>query len=132
VWCPNVIRGLPTSLDAVYPGDSYVDVVAVDGYNGGSELPSMGGWRTPEQVFGPTLEAITRLAPSKPLWINEVGSSEHGGNKAQWINELFGYLRTTPVAAVIWFNVATDGRPDWRLDSSSASQVAAAHSLRGW
>jgi beta-mannanase len=132
VWCPNVIRGLPTSLDAVYPGDSYVDVVAADGYNGGSELPSMGGWQTPEQVFGSTLEALTRLAPSKPLWINEVGSSEYGGNKAQWINKLFGYLRTTPVAAVIWFNIATDDRPDWGLDSSSASQIAAAHSLRSW
>jgi hypothetical protein len=132
VWCPNVATGLPTSLGAVYPGDRYVDIIAVDGYNVGSELPSAGGWQTPEQVFAPTLEAVTRLASSKPLWINEVGSSEYGGDKAQWINELFGYLKKTPVTAVVWFNIAADGRPDWRLGSSPASQKAAAHSLRTW
>jgi beta-mannanase len=132
VWCPNITTRLPTSLDSVYPGDSYVDIIAIDGYNGGSELPSMGGWQTPKQVFGSTLEAATRLAPTKPLWINEVGSSEYGGNKAQWSSELFRYLKTTPVTAVIWFNIAPDGRPDWRLDSSPASQAAAAHSLRDW
>jgi beta-mannanase len=33
IWAPNVLYSGSTALAGLYPGDSYVDVVGVDGYN---------------------------------------------------------------------------------------------------
>ena len=33
VWCVNVIPGMPTPISQLYPGDNYVDWLALDGYN---------------------------------------------------------------------------------------------------
>src|SRR6202021_2452613 len=32
VWCVNVVAGMPTPIGQVYPGDNYVDWLALDGY----------------------------------------------------------------------------------------------------
>jgi hypothetical protein len=132
VWSPNIVTGQPTALSSVYPGDAYVDVAAVDGYNYGAEEPDWGGWNVPHRLFGDTLRQLEHLAPNKPLWINETGSTEHGGDKARWIRELFDYLRTTRATGLVWFDFAVPGQPDFRLETSPASFAAAAEALRDW
>jgi hypothetical protein len=132
VWSPNIVTGQPTPLNSVYPGSAYVDVVAVDGYNYGADEPAWGGWNRPHRLFAETIAQAERLAPGKPLWINETGSTEHGGDKARWIEELFDYLATTRVTGLIWFDFATPGEPDFRLASSPASFAAATDGLRRW
>ena len=132
VWSPNIVQGMPTALADVYPGPAYVDVIGVDGYNGGTDVPDMGGWRTPQQVFDPTLQELRLLAPGVPVILNETGSSEHGGDKAAWIAQLFAYLGSTQVTGVVWFDYATQGQADWRLATSSASLAAARTALTGW
>jgi hypothetical protein len=131
VWSPNVVEGEPTTLAEVYPGAAYVDIVAVDGYNVGSDKPEWGGWKGPEQLFAATIGFCSQLAPDKPLWINEIGSTEHGGDKAAWIASLFDYLRTTRVTGVIWYDSPVESR-DYRLNSSPTSFGAAAYSLHHW
>ena len=96
VWSPVIVQGTPTPLASVYPGSRYVDVVGVDGYNAGTDLPAWGGWQTPARLFGPTLKELATVARGKPVWINETGSTEHGGSKAAWITELFAYLEQQP------------------------------------
>lgn len=130
VWSPNIVQGMPAPLDTVWPGAGYVDEIAVDGYNGGTDEPSMGGWRSPRQVFGPTLAEVARLAPFTPVSIAETGCAEGGGNKAQWITELFDYLRQTPVQSVHWFEFRQ--RADWRLVSSPSAAAAARAALGDW
>jgi Glycosyl hydrolase family 26 len=132
VWSPNIVTGQPTPLSSVFPGNNYVDVAAVDGYNYGAEEPTWGGWNRPRRLFADTIRQVEQLAPNKPLWINETGSSEHGGDKAQWIGELFDYLRTTRATGLVWFDLAVPGQPDFRLNSSPASFAAASAGLQGW
>ena len=51
VWSPNVDGGTGT-MASYYPGDSYVDDVALDGYN---YAHYQGSWVTPQQVFAAKL-----------------------------------------------------------------------------
>jgi beta-mannanase len=133
VWSPNIVQGMPTPLSSVYPGSAYVDYVGIDGYNGGTAVPSMGGWLTPSQVFGSTLSGLEQVAPDKPVFINETGCAEEGGDKAEWITELFSYLEGTPsVVGLVWFDVDEASETNWRLDSSPASFAAAAAALTMW
>lgn len=132
VWSPNIVQGMPTALNSVYPGTGYVDVVGVDGYNGGTDVPYMGGWRSPQQVFDPTIQELRRVAPGVPVVLAETGSSENGGDKAAWITSLFSYLAGTEVSGVFWFDFSTAGQADWHLATSPGSFRAAAAALSTW
>jgi mannan endo-1,4-beta-mannosidase len=132
VWCPNVIvNGDVDAISRSYPGDNFVDIVGVDGYNFGDRPGHQ--WTQPADLFDSTLALVTQLAPGKPVWINEVGSSDQGGDKSRWISDFFGWLVSTDVRGLIWFEV--DGRPnepDWRLTSSSTTTAAAKSGLASW
>jgi hypothetical protein len=127
VWSPNVRYASQYPLADLYPGDSYVDWVGLDGYNWGSD-PHLATptWQSFGEVFGATYDEITQhVAPGKPVIVVETGSTEHGGNKADWIRQAL--LDEAPtyrqIRAVIWFNEA-DGPSDFRIDSTPASLVA--------
>jgi beta-mannanase len=118
VWCP-VTRPVRYSQ---YPGDAYVDVTALSGFNGGTELP-WGGWRSFRDIYNNQLLSLRRLAPTKPVQISEVGTSERGGDKARWINDLFGYVEAHPwIRSVIWFDLKKQA--DWRIATSPAATSA--------
>ena len=75
VWCPNVIvNGNVEAISRCYPGDDFVDIVGVDGYNFG-DLPGH-RWTQPAELFGDTVALVAQLAPGKPVWINEVGCGD--------------------------------------------------------
>lgn len=125
VWSPNVL-GNPrlTPLEEIYPGDAYVDWVAMDGFNWGSDNGSY--WQTFADVFQYTYDQLASLVPDKPFMIAEVASSEAGGpsgspaSKAAWIRDMFTDLPNFPrVKAVMWFNTL-DGHQEysWLLTSS--------------
>jgi beta-mannanase len=122
VWCPNVYGlGGVEPFQAYYPGDEWVDYVALDGYNWSNLKPS--GWRSFSEVFSSSYQAITELT-GKPLMIAETSSAEEGGDKAAWIREIPSVLATQfpRVRALIWFDRIKE--TDWRIDSSSASDEA--------
>ena len=130
VWCPYVDPGgSMTSLGSEYPGDAYVDWTALDGYNWGTNPASPKGWKSFDQLFSSTYEEISeRLAPSKPMMIGEVGSSELGGSKAAWIADMLAKLPTEypKVRAVLWFDKFDDGM-DWPIETSADCH----HRVRG-
>jgi beta-mannanase len=122
IWSPNVSYTGTIPLAQLYPGDAYVDWVAVDGYNGGTALP-WGGWLSFTQIFGTTLMELASLAPRKPIMIGETASTEHGGSKPTWIRDFFAQLDERPqVQGFVWFN--HDKETDWRIQSSSLSTEA--------
>jgi len=130
VWSPNVEYEGSTPLAGLYPGHAYVDAVAIDGYNWGTVAP-WSTWQTPSEVFDPTLAAVRRLAPGVPLMIGETGSTETGGNKAVWIEQLFRWLEANAdVRSLVWFHL--DKETDWRIDSSPAALGAFAQGLAAW
>jgi hypothetical protein len=121
VWAPNVDYG-GRPFTQFFPGDEWVDYVALDGYNWGAT----GGdsWETFSHIFASSYSTITALS-ARPVIITETASGESGGSKAAWIEESF--FRTIPeqmprVSAVVWFN--DDKERDWRVNSSQASLEA--------
>jgi hypothetical protein len=136
-WAPNIINNLPARhqdpayLQSLYPGDEYVDLVGISGY-----------LRTPftqannftfDYTFGATLAQLRALT-GKPILIAEVGATENGGKKVQWLQSLFASLSEPENADIIglaWFNIAvttvSQGQlvtNDWRIDSRAASLEA--------
>lgn len=124
VWSPNVPSPGSPSLKACYPGDRYVDLVGMDGYNAGSAA-DWGGWLSFTQVFGPLYRRLRRIS-SRPVIVAETGCAEEGGDKARWIESAFSRElpeRFPAVIAVVWFNEQREA--NWRLDSSRAALHAA-------
>jgi hypothetical protein len=132
VWCPFVAPGgSAQDLAAVYPGDAYVDWTGLDGYNWGTNPASPRGWRTFDQLFSKTYETITdSIAPSKPMMIAELGSSEYGGSKAEWIEEALDEVPAEypAVRALLWFDKYDDGM-DWPVETSGAAAGAFARGI---
>lgn len=123
VWSVNEVAGQSTPIASLYPGDSYVDWVAMDSYNWGNDRAY--GWRSFAQAFDATYAALGQVAPTKPIMIAETGSSEDGGSKANWIRDAFQTqlpTRYPKVKAVVWFNWNDDDPIlDWPIESSQAS-----------
>ncbi len=118
VWSPNVEYPGSTPMSQLYPGDSQVDWIALDGYNWGTTNGY--GWQTFTSVFGSSYNTITAIT-NKPLLVAETAASEQGGNKAQWItNSLTKEIFTFPrIRGFIWFNENKEA--DWRIESSNAA-----------
>jgi beta-mannanase len=105
----------------LYPGDSYVDWVAIDGYNWGNSQP-WGGWADFNGVFRKSYDELIVIT-DKPVMLSEVNSSPSGGNKAQWLEDMLTVQipgRFPQVKALVFFNEnKTDGEQvDWRLEKS--------------
>lgn len=119
-WAPNVHAPGTAAYAPLYPGDDWVDWVGLDGYNGGTTLP-WGGWRTPEDLFGASIDDLRELS-DRPMAITEVGSAEQGGNKALWVDQLFRLVLERDIRLVVWFQLNKEA--DWRLTSSADSSAA--------
>jgi hypothetical protein len=133
VWCPFVDPGGSLqSLESLYPGDAYVDWTGLDGYNWGTNPASPRGWKSFDQLFSRSYEAIAEgLAPSKPMMLGEVGSSESGGSKAQWIEDALASIPSDypQMRAMLWFDKFDDNM-DWPIETSTAATTAFAEGIQ--
>jgi Glycosyl hydrolase family 26 len=116
VWCPNLG---PHDWDRYYPGNAYVDVIGVDGFNNPANMP----WRSFEQMFSPFLR---HYAGRKPLMIAETATNSLAGGAARFIQGMHAYLKMAGprygVIALCWFDSNTSGGSyDWRLDQTPAA-----------
>ena len=122
VWTTNASNaGKGSTLTGNYPGDEYVDYISIDGYNWG-KCQSWSNWQTFSQVFKKSYDALAKI--DKPLFIAEISSSELGGNKAEWITDMFEHFATdfSRVFAVMWFSQSKeDNAGDWALNTPQAA-----------
>ena len=125
VWAPTTDYTTSLPLAGLYPGDAYVDIVGIDGYNWGVSS-SVGTWLTPTALFQPTVNDILAIAPTKPMWICETGCApDDGGSKATWYTQFFAWLLTTKIAAVTFLQENPGGgEPNWTINSSTGSLAA--------
>jgi hypothetical protein len=135
VWCPNVDPNKEfRDYAAMYPGDGYVDWTSLDGYNWGKAPYRPAGWKTFDQLFSSTYHRIAdTIAPSKPMVIGEVGSTEYGGSKATWIREMLERLPTAypKIHGLAWFNREAEGEPmDWSIETSPSATSAFATGIQ--
>jgi Glycosyl hydrolase family 26 len=108
LWTPYA-RSVPdtpaNALAAYFPGAKQVDQVGASAYNFG-QTPTL-AWSDPGLLFGDAYAAIQALAPGKPFWIAENGSTAKGGDKAGWITQLAGLQAAFPaLRGVVWYDVS--------------------------
>lgn len=123
IWSPNIRHwGETATFASIYPGDNYVDFLGVEGYNWGT-TQSWSEWQSFKQVFLSSYNDLVAISP-KNIIITEFASAEQGGNKAQWILDMFTDLKSTfpRISGITWFNMNKE--TDWRINSSAASEAA--------
>jgi hypothetical protein len=130
-WAFNPIVSYEGSqpLAQLYPGDAYVDWVALDGYNWGPLQPW--GWQPFADIFARGLAELRTVAARKPLAVAEIGCAP-GPGKAEWVAEALVRARAAGARMVVWFE--HDKETDWRL-SAERDVASAARSVvtgPGW
>jgi hypothetical protein len=111
------------SLTAYYPGDAYVDIVGVSGFNFGNP------WESWQDAFI-TNNAIATLQPlGKPVWILATASLD-GAQKAQWISDMAAGAKKYNIAGWIWFHQNDTQVPgsgssiNWMVNSNPTALTA--------
>ena len=125
VWNPNDLSRPEFKWNhflMYYPGDEYVDVIGLTGYNTGTYFPGE-RWREFAAIYDPLYCEYAELF-DKPLMITEFGCSSFGGDKAAWIQQMFDHISQYPrLKLAIWWS-GTDydaaGQPAriYRLDET--------------
>ncbi|MFT4029599.1 MAG: glycosyl hydrolase [Protaetiibacter sp.] len=142
VWAPNRIDNLPKAnrgvefLQALYPGDDYVDWVGMSGYLRPPYTDTSS--YTFDATFGATLSQL-RTITDKPIILAEVGASETEGHKPEWVTSFFEALAAPENDDIIgfsWFSLAVTtyvegerATNDWRIDSRADSLAAFSEGL---
>jgi beta-mannanase len=137
VWAPNIVNNLPAShkapgyLEALYPGDAYVDWVGLSGYLRPPYKPDNDF--SFDYTFTPSLKEL-RSITSRPILLAEIGASETDGHKAAWITSFFqalGKPENDDIIGFSWFDLAVTSyvegvraTNDWRIDSRADSLSA--------
>jgi mannan endo-1,4-beta-mannosidase len=115
LWTVNIIgNDSPLTSDPAswWPGNSYVNMVGIDGYYYEST-------ENFAQVFGPTIIDVRTFA-HKPEIIAETGAAVAADQSAK-INDLFSGIQTYGLLGFVWFdaNDTTQGL-NWRITSQAA------------
>ena len=127
-----------TPVEKIWPGERYVDVLGIDGFNWGAD-DQWGEWRSYREIFTPMYTQLTALDSAAPVWICEFGSKEplvdDGApidarqSKATWLANALRYDGFPAVEALIYFQANKER--NWLLDSSPGSLEAARAALDG-
>ncbi len=103
------------AINVYYPGDTYVDYVAVDGFNFNNP------WQTWDQIFA---SAISQLKIyHKPIYILSMASAA-GSSKATWITDALTVQipKYPEIAGWVWFN--QNKEQNWLINSDPNSLAA--------
>lgn len=95
------------STMAFYPGDEYVQVFGVTGYNTGTYYSEKNGekWKSFTEIYDNLMEHQYPIYKNFPWIITEFASSSIGGDKAIWIEDMFKNLGNYPnIKMAFWFN----------------------------
>jgi len=121
VWAVNHEDVGNFAAEEYFPGDLWIDWIAIDGYNWGTSQ-AWSSWTAPSDVFS-SMAGRLRALSTRPLAITETASSSAttaGANaalKAQWITQLFSWAETSDVRMICWFN--EDKETDWQTFGGS-------------
>lgn len=128
IWCPNSMSVPQESWNYImeaYPGNDYVDIVALDVYNGAGSGKGVSLWRSFRKEGIENYFTLTQNFPDKPLFICETASRERksgepGQSKAEWISDMALALKTdmSKIRLLAWFNE----KETFRVNSSDESK----------
>jgi hypothetical protein len=115
VWNPNG-KSFPnfTWNDALmyYPGDEYADVVGLTAYNTGNYSPGE-TWKSFAELYDNIYYSYVEKY-DKPLMITEFSSAILGGDKNEWVIDMFAHIRYYgEIKVAVWWDGVdydSDGR----------------------
>ena len=121
---------------AYYPGDEYVDVVGLTGYNAGTYYKGE-QWRGFREIYDPLYAEYDKLFPHKAFMITEFASNSVGGDKVAWITDAMKHMVDYPrISVAIWWNHCDyDGAVPsriYKLDENEATLEAFRLGLEGY
>lgn len=103
--------GINSNIKDYYPGDQYVDLIGVNGFNFGEP------WVNFSQIFDSPLSVLETIG--KPIMIFSTASAP-GPQKAAWIKDFGEQIKKHPkVVGWNWFN--ENKEKDWRVNSDNES-----------
>jgi cellulose synthase (UDP-forming) len=117
VWTINRIDGLSDvqrDVTAAYPGDAYVDWVAMTGFDWGETL-HRSRWRSPVEVLDASYAALVPFG--KPVMVAELGTVRQKEAAGRWVREAVDVLMESygEVGAVVWLDRRYGAEQDFRL-----------------
>ena len=122
IWCVNSMDLGGVAAESYWPGADYVDILAIDAYNG------YGPWTSAARVIKPMYDRITTLHPTAPVWLSEVGcrsvAQGEPWSKAQWYADLLTTSLFPRMTNVMFFNSAKEY--DWRITGDDVHATLAA------
>lgn len=134
-FCPNA-DSIPNeswnTIKNYYPGDEYVDILGMDGYNWDidKDLAQKKGqtwtvpWRSFKEIFELPYRQLRQIAPNKPLIVFETASVDRssGDRKVKWMKEALSIAKQWNIQGLIWFQANKE--EDWKIiqDSSISNE----------
>lgn len=126
LWPPNYKSDRPdlpaSDYNLYYPGDAYVDWIAVYGFNWGNDFSKGPGWAEFDYLFDEFLRN-TACRYDKPLMVGPTASVDGPGSKTEWIANIYrGLSKYDNVRAIVWFNDFAYNNPaeaDFRVTVTS-------------
>ncbi|MDO5310369.1 MAG: glycosyl hydrolase [Clostridia bacterium] len=110
VFNPNNISFPPCGYNsalAYYPGNEYVQMFGITGYNTGDYYKELYGekWRSFSEIYDEIYKNFHEQFSQFPWIITEFASASAGGDKVKWIEDMFVDLKKYPeIKAAVWFN----------------------------
>ena len=120
MWCVNAEDVGSYTAEQLYPGKSYVDWFAIDGYNWG-QSQNWSSWQSPDEIYGDMLGRLRGIT-DKPVCIGEFASTSMTSSgydptrKGEWIRSTLEYFRQQDLDMHCWFN--EDKETDWAVFDS--------------
>jgi len=90
-----------------YPGDGYVHLIGVTGYNTGNYFEKKTGekWRGFNEIYKHINDKFGVMYSDYPWIITEFASNSVGGDKQAWIKEMFDSIHNYPnIKVAIWWS----------------------------
>lgn len=125
-FCPNnnSVPNLPWNTPRnYYPGDNYVDLLGMDGYNW-DITPQIAKkrnqawdkpWSSFEDIFTHLYRDLKKIAPHKPIIVFETASVDREGKrKSAWIKDAIKTAKKWGLLGIVWFQVNKE--EDWRIN----------------
>ncbi|HYE81010.1 MAG TPA: glycosyl hydrolase [Clostridia bacterium] len=112
VFNPNDVDYPPLKWNShisYYPGNKYVHMIGITGYNTGTYYRNLTGerWRSFREIYDPLNEKYSRLYGEFPWMITEFACSSVGGDKEKWIRDMFANIgRYKNLKAAVWWSYA--------------------------
>jgi len=133
IWSPHPAY---TTYEQYYPGNNYVDWIAVGALNYGT-VETWSKWWSFDETFKGFYSKISGY--DKPMMISEFGSLEVGGNRVKWYMEALDSLpyKYPKVKSIVFYNNSNDNTTsykvfDWSITKDQQVTAAIRNSVKNW